>query len=46
VLDDEHRELRAALRRWAEAEVAPHAAAADRDAAFPTASWRSYVDNG
>ena len=45
-LDDEHRSLRASLRKWAEAELAPHAAQVDRDATFPERSWRSYVDNG
>ncbi len=46
LLTDEHRELRSALRRWAEAEVAPHAAEADAHSAFPEASWKSYVENG
>jgi alkylation response protein AidB-like acyl-CoA dehydrogenase len=46
LLTDEHRELRSALRRWTEAEVAPNAAEADAHSAFPVASWKSYVDNG
>jgi len=46
MITEEHRELRSAVRQWADAEVAPHAAAADRDAAFPEESWRSYVKNG
>src|SRR5438093_5728008 len=46
VITDEHRALRDAVRRWAEADVAPGAAAADREAAFPKAAWDSYVRNG
>jgi alkylation response protein AidB-like acyl-CoA dehydrogenase len=39
-------ELRARIRRWAEAEVKPNAAEADRLAMFPKASWQSYVAEG
>jgi len=46
MITEEHRELRSAVRQWAEAEVAPHAAAVDRDAVFPEESWRSYVKHG
>ena len=38
-LSDTHREFRASLRKFAEARVAPNAAAADRDSAFPQASF-------
>ena len=38
-LSDTHRQFRDSLRRFAEDRVAPHAAAADRDAAFPQASF-------
>jgi len=38
-LSDTHRAFRASLRKFAEDRVAPHAAAADRDAAFPQASF-------
>lgn len=41
-----HRELRASVRAWAEAEVAPGAARADREARFPEEAWRSYVEHG
>jgi alkylation response protein AidB-like acyl-CoA dehydrogenase len=42
----EHDELRASIRRWAESDVAPNAAEADRDAVFPKASWDAYVRSG
>ena len=45
-LTDEHRSLRASIRKWAETDLMPNARAADRDAVFPEASWRSYVANG
>ena len=38
-LSDTHREFRASLRKFAEDRVAPNAAAADRDSAFPQASF-------
>jgi alkylation response protein AidB-like acyl-CoA dehydrogenase len=37
-LTDIHREFRASLRKFAEDRVAPNAAAADRDSAYPQAS--------
>jgi len=46
MITEEHRELRRAVRQWADAELAPRAAATDRDAAFPEESWRSYVKHG
>ncbi len=46
MLTEEHHELRAAVRRWAERDVAPHAAEADRSSTFPRASWESYVEHG
>jgi len=38
-LSDTHREFRASLRKFAEDRVAPNAAAADRDSAYPQASF-------
>jgi len=38
-LSDTHRQFRDSLRRFAEDRVAPHAAAADRDSAYPQASF-------
>ena len=38
-LTDTHRQFRAAVRQMAEERIAPHAAAVDRDEAFP---WESY----
>ncbi len=43
-LTDTHREFRDTLRKFAEARVAPHAAAADRDSAFPQASFDACVE--
>ncbi len=38
-LSETHRQFRDTLRRFAEERVAPHAAAADRDSAYPQASF-------
>jgi len=46
MITEEHRMLRESVRAWAEKEIAPNAAAADRDAAFPQASWDAYVASG
>jgi alkylation response protein AidB-like acyl-CoA dehydrogenase len=46
LLSDEHEELRAALRRFAEKEVAPHAAAADEREAYPEASMEAFRESG
>jgi alkylation response protein AidB-like acyl-CoA dehydrogenase len=43
---DEHEAFRAAARRLAETGIAPHAAAADADAAFPRPSFAAYRDSG
>ena len=43
---EDYQELRRAVRRWAEAEVAPHAADVDRDARFPDEAWHAYVRDG
>ena len=45
-LSDEHEEFRAGLRRFAEKEIAPHAAEADEDEAFPQASLDAFRDSG
>ncbi|HEX6312889.1 MAG TPA: acyl-CoA dehydrogenase family protein [Acidimicrobiia bacterium] len=45
-LSDEHEEFRAAIRRFAEKEIAPHAAAADRAETYPQASFDAYRDSG
>jgi alkylation response protein AidB-like acyl-CoA dehydrogenase len=45
-LTDEHEEFRAAVRRFAEKEIAPHAAEADEKAGFPWASFHAYRDSG
>ena len=42
-LPDTLRELRSTLRRFCDEKVAPHAAAVDRDAAYPWESFRSCV---
>ncbi len=39
LLSDTHRQFRDSVRQMAEARIAPHAAAVDRDEAFP---WESY----
>ncbi len=41
-LDDEHEALRASVRRLAEAEIAPNAAAADEREEYPWASWEAW----
>jgi len=46
VLSDEYLELRESLRRLAETEIAPNAAAADENAAYPWASWNAWRDAG
>jgi alkylation response protein AidB-like acyl-CoA dehydrogenase len=46
VITEEHRQLRVALRAWAEAEVAPHASEVDRHARFPKEAWDAYVAAG
>ncbi len=43
-LTDTHRQFRDTLRKFADERVAPHAAAADRDAAFPQASFDACVE--
>jgi len=42
-LTDTHRQFRDSLRKFAEDQVAPHAAAADRDATFPRESFEACV---
>ena len=42
-LTDTHRQFRDSLRKFADDQVAPHAAAGDRDAAFPQASFDACV---
>src|SRR5262249_57727704 len=46
VLSPEHEELRKALRRLADDEIAPHAAEADATAEYPWASFEAYRDSG
>ncbi len=43
-LTDTHREFRNILRKFADERVAPHAAAVDRDAAFPQKSFDACVE--
>jgi alkylation response protein AidB-like acyl-CoA dehydrogenase len=45
-LSDEHEEFRQALRRFAEKEVAPHAAEVDVRGEFPWASFAAVRDHG
>jgi len=45
-LSDEHEEFRAALRRLAEKEIAPHAAAADEGESLPSASMEALRESG
>ena len=46
LLSDEHQELREHLRRFAEEQVAPHAAEADERAEYPWKSFEAYRDSG
>jgi alkylation response protein AidB-like acyl-CoA dehydrogenase len=46
VLTDEQHELRATFRRFAEQEIAPHAAEADERAEYPWKSFAAYRDLG
>jgi alkylation response protein AidB-like acyl-CoA dehydrogenase len=46
LLSEEHDEFRAALRRFAEKEVAPHAAAADEREAYPEAGMDAFRESG
>jgi len=43
-LHETHREFRDMLRSFAEARIAPHAAAVDRDASYPKASFDACVE--
>jgi alkylation response protein AidB-like acyl-CoA dehydrogenase len=43
-LTDTHREFRDTLRKFAEQRIAPHAAEADREAAYPQASFDACVE--
>jgi alkylation response protein AidB-like acyl-CoA dehydrogenase len=45
-LSDEHEAFRVAVRRFAEKEIAPHAAEADEKEAYPQASFDAYRDSG
>jgi alkylation response protein AidB-like acyl-CoA dehydrogenase len=45
-LSTEHEELRKTLRRFADEEIAPHAAEADARAEFPRASFEAYRRSG
>jgi alkylation response protein AidB-like acyl-CoA dehydrogenase len=46
LLSPEHEELRASLRRFAEEQVAPHAAEVDERAEYPWKSFEAYRDSG
>ena len=46
VLSPEHEELRKALRRFADDEIAPNAAEADATGEYPWASFEAYRDSG
>jgi len=46
LLSDEHEELRRALRRFAEEQIAPNAAEADHRAQFPWKSFEAYRTSG
>ena len=43
-LTDTHRQFRDSVRKFAEDRIAPHAAAADRDSAFPRLSFDACVE--
>ena len=43
-LSDTHRQFRDTLRKFAEDRIAPHAAEADRESAFPRASFEACVE--
>jgi alkylation response protein AidB-like acyl-CoA dehydrogenase len=45
-LSDEHEAFRVAVRRFAEKEIAPHAAEADEKEAYPQVSFDAYRDSG
>jgi alkylation response protein AidB-like acyl-CoA dehydrogenase len=45
-LSEEHEEFRAALRRFAEKEIAPHAAEVDEREAYPEASMGAFRESG
>ena len=45
-LTEEYDDLRASLRRLAESGIAPHAARADADEAYPWESWRAWAAAG
>jgi alkylation response protein AidB-like acyl-CoA dehydrogenase len=45
LLSEEHEEFRAALRRFAEKEIAPHAAEVDEREAYPKASMDAFRDS-
>jgi alkylation response protein AidB-like acyl-CoA dehydrogenase len=45
-LSDEYLELRASVRRLAEEQIAPHAAAADENEEYPWDSWRAWQAAG
>jgi alkylation response protein AidB-like acyl-CoA dehydrogenase len=46
MLSPEHHELRATFRRFAENEIAPHAAEADERSEYPWKSFAAYRDSG
>ena len=46
MLTDEQHELRATFRRFAEREIAPHAAEADERSEYPWKSFAAYRDLG
>jgi alkylation response protein AidB-like acyl-CoA dehydrogenase len=46
LLSDEHEELRRALRRFAEEQIAPHAAEADERAEYPWKSFEAFRSSG
>ncbi len=46
LLSDEYEEFRASVRRFADKEIAPHAAGADEREEYPWASFEAYRDSG